>query len=92
MEKMNFVEDPLSALSCHSTETHLWSSAKGYFQGATWVHPGSCSESTWQLGGRWERAQSCRDTRNRGHCCLCVYSGPRMDDDVTSSSSGKAES
>jgi len=21
-----------------------------------------------------------RDTQNRGHCCFCVYSGPRMDD------------
>lgn len=29
-----------------------------------------------------------RDTQNGGHCCFCIYSGPRMDD-VTSSGSGK---
>lgn len=60
----------------------------------------SCSESRWALrvfllsghtaagsgaGGSPGRA---RDTQSRGHCCFCVYSGPRMDD-VTSSGGGK---
>lgn len=75
----------------HSPETQLWSSTTGYFHWAPWVHRGSCSESTWQMGGRWEGVQSCRDTQNWGHSCFCVYSGPRMDD-VTSSSRGEAES
>lgn len=86
---MDFEGVPLSALLCSygaltplcppAQETPRW--ALGVHQ-----HPTQWTHSCRGWGGQEPRAGE--DTQSRGHCCFCVYSGPRMDD-VTSSGGGK---
>lgn len=88
---MNYGEVLFSALlySYKSIKTHLRPSIKELLpMGTLGPPPAPLSKNTaagCEVGGSPGLA---RDTQNGGHCCFCIYSGPRMDD-VTSSGSGK---